>query len=71
MAVATRALMAGIIEKLHKRPYQLQSRVIPRVDLLDRNLQRYWEPDEFIWSEEWREVYPQADFWWLYGLPQK
>ncbi len=71
MAVETRAMMAAIIEKLHKRPYQLQSRVMPRVDLLDRNLQRYWEPDEFIWSEEWREVYPQTDFWWLYGLPKK
>ncbi len=71
IAVETRAMMAAIIEKLHNRPYQLQPRVMPRIDLLDRNLQRYWEPDGFIWSEEWREVYPQADFWWLYGLPQK
>jgi len=70
-AVETRAMLAAITEKLQKRPYQLQPRVMPRIDLLDRNLQRYWEPGNFIWSTDWQEAYPQVDFWWLYGLPKK
>ncbi|MCA9925016.1 MAG: hypothetical protein KC421_21725 [Anaerolineales bacterium] len=68
-AVETRLMLAAIVEKLQKRPYQLHPRIMPRIDLLDGNLRRFWEPGQFVLAEELQPAYPQADFWWLYGLP--
>lgn len=69
-AVEARAMITALVEKLQKRPYQLPPRTMTRVDLLDANLRRFWEPGQFVWSEEWQPAYPQTDFWWLYGLPK-
>ena len=69
-AVEARAMVSAIVEKLQKRPYQLPLRTMARVDLLDANLRRFWEPGQFVWPEEWQPAYPQTDFWWLYGLPK-
>ncbi len=69
-AVEARAMIAALIEKLQKRPYQLPPRTMTRVDLLDANLRRFWEPGPFVWSDEWQPAYPQTDFWWLYGMPK-
>lgn len=27
------------------------------------------DPDTFIWADELREVYPRAEYWWLYATP--
>lgn len=70
-AVEARAMIAALVEKLQKRPYQLPPRTMTRVDLLDANLRRFWEPGQFVWSEAWQPAYPQTDFWWLYGLPKE
>lgn len=69
-AVETRAMIAVLVEKLQKRPYQLQPRIMPRIDLLDQNLRHFWEPGPFVWVAAWQPAYPQADFWWLYGQPK-
>lgn len=69
-AVETRVMITALVEKLQKRPYQLPSRTMSRVDLLDMNLRSLWQPGPFVWPEEWQTAYPQADFWWLYGLPK-
>jgi len=69
-AVEARAMITALVEKLQKRPYQLPPRTMTRLDLLDANLRRFWEPGPFVWAEEWQPAYPQTDFWWLYGLPK-
>jgi hypothetical protein len=34
---------------------------------LDQWHQGYWLPGDFIWDESLMQVYPQGDFWFLYG----
>jgi hypothetical protein len=70
-AVEARAMLAALVNKLQNRPYQLQSRIRPRIDVLDKSLQRFWEPGQFIWEDAWQPAYPQTDYWWLYGVPKK
>ncbi|MCP5094707.1 MAG: hypothetical protein GY943_04055 [Chloroflexi bacterium] len=70
-AVEARAMIAALTDKLQSQPYQLQARVRPRVNLLDRTLQNYWESGDFVWNDEWQSAYPQSDFWWLYGIPKR
>lgn len=70
-AVEARAMIEALVDKLHVRPFKLPDRIMPRIDQLDRKLRSAWEPGEFVWSDELQPAYPQADYWWLYGLPRK
>lgn len=70
-AVETRAMMAAIIDKLQIAPYQLESRVLSQIALLDANLSRHWHKGEFVWPEAWQPAYPAHQYWWLYGRPRQ
>ncbi len=36
---------------------------------LDQILLQIIKPGEFIWNPQWKESFPKADFWYLYGSP--
>ena len=69
-AVDTRLMIALLVNKLQTSPFQLNPRLPPQVQLLDRNLSNKWQSGDFIWSPEWQPAYPRTDYWWLYGRPR-
>jgi hypothetical protein len=70
-AVETRAMIAALIDQLQMAPYQLDSRFLAQVSLLDTNLRRSWRRGAFVWPESWQPAYPSKPFWWLYGSPRR
>jgi hypothetical protein len=69
-AVEARLMIAVLVNKLQTAPFQLNSRIMPQVKLLDVNLSGKWQSGDFIWPTEWQAAYPKAEFWWLYGRPK-
>jgi hypothetical protein len=69
--IDTRVVIAGLIDQLQVRPYQLEQGVLEEVNALDRNLRVRLEDHEFIWDLAWKPAYPQEKFWWLYGCPRR
>jgi hypothetical protein len=69
-AVETRAMIAALVNKLQSKPYELQSRFVSQVNLLDGNLRNNWQSGDFIWPPEWEPAYPRLNYWWLYGQPR-
>ena len=69
-AVESRAMIAALINKLQTKPYELQSRFVSQVNLLDGNLRNNWQSGDFIWPAEWQPAYPKLIYWWLYGKPR-
>ena len=69
-AVESRAMIAALINKLQTKPYELQSRFVSQVNLLDGNLRNNWQSGDFIWPSEWQPAYPKLIYWWLYGKPR-
>lgn len=61
-AVETRAMIRALVSQLRVSPYQLDDELPPQIALLDRELSRYWEPDDFVWPFDWRPAYPQAKY---------
>jgi hypothetical protein len=70
-AVETRAMIAALIDKLQVAPYELDSRILKQVTLLDANLRRFWHSGAFVWPESWQPAYPKKTYWWLYGSPKR
>lgn len=68
-AVEPRAMLQALQTLLTTYPYQIQPKLLERLELLDGGLKGVWEPGEFVWSAEWEAIYPAASFWWLYGRP--
>jgi hypothetical protein len=69
-AVETRAILAALVDKLERPPYRLEENRLQPLAMLDQNLRTHWQPGDFVWAESWRPAYPQARYWWLYGLPR-
>jgi hypothetical protein len=63
-------MIAALIDKLQTSPYQLQSRIISQVNMLDSNLGNQWQSGDFVWPPEWQPAYPKLTYWWLYGKPR-
>lgn len=70
-AVEPRAMMAELYKLLSKHPYQFDTKLKERLDLLDSGLNGVWEPGEFVWPDSWAVAYPVEPYWWLYGQPVK
>lgn len=68
--VETRAMIQALIDRLQMAPYELQSRVLQQLEMLDKQLQQHWQTGAFIWPEAWQPAYPPDKFWWLYGRPR-
>ncbi len=68
--VQTRAMIAGLINKLQEQPYRLDKRVLEQLDVYDNVLRNYWVSGPFTWPEEWQPAYPKSEYWWLYGRPR-
>jgi hypothetical protein len=66
----TRVMIAALINKLQTSPYQLQSQIVPQVNLLDSSLRNKWQSGDFVWPPEWEPAYPKLTYWWLYGRPR-
>jgi hypothetical protein len=69
-AVENRAIIATLVNKLQNKPFELNSRLIPQVNMLDSNLRNKWQSGDFIWPAEWEAAYPRVNYWWLYGQPR-
>ena len=68
--VQTRVMIAGLVEKLQERPYELDRRILEQLAVYDNVLRNYWQPGAFTWPEEWIPAYPESEYWWLYGRPR-
>ena len=68
-AVEPRAMIAALIDKLRKPPYQLDRQIPVRIENLDRSLRQRWVSGDFVWEKAWQSAYPPDEFWWLYGKP--
>ncbi|HET6442995.1 MAG TPA: hypothetical protein VFI27_00300 [candidate division Zixibacteria bacterium] len=68
--VQTRLMITSLIHKLEEQPYELDSRVFEQLAVYDNILRNYWVPGSFIWADEWKPAYPEAEYWWLYGQPR-
>ncbi len=68
-AVEPRAMIAALIDKLRKAPYQFDHQIPDRIETLDRSLHQRWIPGGFVWAKAWQPAYPPDEFWWLYGKP--
>ncbi|MGH2538217.1 MAG: hypothetical protein ACRDHL_12540 [Candidatus Promineifilaceae bacterium] len=69
-AVETRAMIAALMDKLSSPPYRLEEEATRALGAHDRYLRNNWQPGAFIWPEGWQPAYPEAAYWWLYGLPR-
>jgi hypothetical protein len=69
-AVETRAMIAALVDRLRTPPYKAEERALEQLALLDQNLRRRWQPDDFVWPHGWEKAYPAAEYWWLYGYPR-
>jgi hypothetical protein len=69
-AAETRAIIAALVDKLERPPYQLEGNALQQVTMLDQNLRQRWQPGEFVWPNEWQPAYPKSAYWWLYGKPK-
>ncbi len=70
-AVENRAMAAMLVHFLQQPPYQLDAEAVHNLETLDIGLRKHWQPGDFVWAPVWAPVYPQAEFWWLYGRPRK
>lgn len=68
-AAETRAMIAALLDRLRLPPYRLDQALAGRVDGLDRALRGRFGIGNFRWPDEWRDAYPEENFWWLYGQP--
>jgi hypothetical protein len=69
-AVATRAIIAHLVNQLRQPPFNLEKRWPDQLSLLDQQLAERWQVGDFVWPAEWEAAYPKPEFWWLYGLPR-
>lgn len=63
-----RTIVGEILLAMMEFGYE-KSEVIASVCSADQALRRILQAGEFIWSPLLAPVYPQDDFWWLYGRP--
>jgi len=63
-----RTIVGEILLAMKEFGYE-KSEVIASVRPADQALRRILQAGEFIWSPLLAPVYPQDDFWWLYGRP--
>jgi len=63
-----RTIVGEILLAMMEFGYE-KSEVIASVRSADQALRRILQAGEFIWSPLLAPVYPQDDFWWLYGRP--
>jgi hypothetical protein len=69
--VEVRAMIASMLNKLDTPPFRQDAQLLARVHHLDRALQKHWQSGEFVWPAAWQPAYPQEEYSWLYGLPNK
>jgi hypothetical protein len=69
-AVNTRVMIAAMMDKLQRPPYQLDIAVLDEVTTLDRRLRGQWVPGRFVLPFVWQPAYPPEKYWWLYGCPK-
>ncbi len=58
-----------MLQLLNSEADQLPEAEIQALDELDKILLQILKPGEFIWNPHWKESFPKADFWYLYGSP--
>ncbi len=63
-----RTIVGEILLAMMEFGYE-KSEVIASVRSADQALRRILQAGEFIWSPLLAPVYPQDNFWWLYGRP--
>ena len=68
--VQTRAMIAALMAKLKRPPYEFDDRVEAQLATYDQVLKNYWIPGEFAWPNGWQPAYPKSEYWWLYGSPR-
>lgn len=68
-AVENRAIITALIDFLSQPPYQLETKPVDQLELLDRSLRAHWEGVDFIWPAAWEAAYPLPKYWWLHGHP--
>ena len=68
--VQSRAMIAALIAKLKRPPYEFDERVETHLATYDQVLKNYWVPGEFTWTDGWQPAYPKSEYWWLYGRPR-
>ena len=69
--VQSRAMIAALIAKLKRPPYEFDQRVETQLATYDQVLENCWVPGEFAWTDGWQPAYPKSEYWWLYGRPQE
>ena len=47
---------------------QIPTQEFDLLSSLDRILNKYLQTGKFIWQPEWTPVFPEAEFWFLYGI---
>lgn len=68
--VDTRVVVTAMVKKMSTRPYHLDSQINIELESLDGNLYRRWHPGAFVWDTIWQTAYPEATYWYLYGMPR-
>ena len=63
-----RTIVGEILLAMQEFGYETNAVIAP-VRAADQALRRLLQAGEFIWSPLLAPVYPQGDFWWLYGRP--
>lgn len=69
-AVEARVMIATLIDELSLAPYKLTPGTERQVSVADTQFRRLWVPGEFVWPDGWQPAYPEAEYWYLYGLPR-
>jgi hypothetical protein len=62
-----------MIDRLVGRCLQgaLDSALQDRLQALDSQLRRVFQPGEFVWDDRLMAMYPQPAYWFLYGRPRR
>jgi len=67
--VQVRVILKILIDKLENAPAVFDSAVLAEITEFDVRLSDIWQAGFFVWTAEWSPAYPEAENWWLYGLP--
>ncbi len=68
--VDNRVVITAMIAQMQQAPFKLEKQISNEVRTLDNNLQKRWQPGEFIWIKDWQAAYPSDTYWYLYGQPE-
>lgn len=66
-SVDPRLMIASIVQQLSLPPFQLDSDVPQRVEMLDKSLRARWINGDFVLQPELQDAYPEQEYWYLFG----